>query len=173
MLDSTDGTGDADGPFTSKRAGAVPAADIIKMCFSGKYNTPSEVTNILKGKSGLQGYLGTGDLRAVEKRIAQGDDEAEVVFKALGYQISKEIASFYATMYGRVDAIVFTGGMAHSHKLVNLIASRIGNMAKVFVYPGEMENESLALGALRVMMGEEEAAVYNVEDEIKNAFSQK
>jgi butyrate kinase len=46
-------------------------------------------------------------------------------------------------------------------------------MAKVFVYPGEMENESLALGALRVMMGEEEAAVYNVEDEIKNAFSQK
>lgn len=173
ILDCTDGTGDADGPFTSKRAGAVPAADVIKICYSGKYSKPSEIISILKGQSGLQGYLGTSDLREVEKRMDQGDAEAELVFKALGYQISREIASFYATMCGIVDAIVFTGGMAHSHRLVNLISSRVGRMANVFVYPGEMENEALALGAYRVMTGEEEASVYNVEDEYKNAFSKK
>lgn len=171
LLDCTDGTGDADGPFTSKRAGAVPAVDVIKMCFSGQYQNPSEIISVLKGQSGLQGYLGTGDLREVEKRIDQGDAQAELVFNALGYQISREIASFYATMCGRVDAIVFTGGMAHSHPLVNLISSRVGKMANQFVYPGEMENEALALGAYRVMTGEEEAAVYRVEDEGKNAFS--
>ncbi len=76
-------------------------------------------------------------------------------------------------MCGIVDAIVFTGGMAHSHRLINLISSRVGRMANIFVYPGETENEALALGAYRVITGEEEAAIYHVEDECKNAFAKK
>ena len=38
---------------------------------------------------------------------------------------------------------------------------RVGFLAPVRVYPGEMEMEALALGGLRVLRGQEQPKVYN------------
>jgi len=60
-----------------------------------------------------------------------------------------------AVLGGNIDAIVLTGGMANNSDFVNRIKSYIYKFAPVFVVPGEYEMEALALGALRVLKGEE------------------
>ena len=61
---------------------------------------------------------------------------------------------------GDVDAILITGGMAHSHRLVSKIKEYTEFIAPVYVYPGEDELKALAEGALRVLRGEEKEKEY-------------
>jgi butyrate kinase len=61
---------------------------------------------------------------------------------------------------GTVDAIVITGGVAHSEMLLGWIRGRVDWIAPILVYPGEDEMLALALGALRVLRGEEAARTY-------------
>ena len=167
IIDVNDATGDGDGPFSADRAGSVPAGPVIDLCFSGKY-TREEAIWLFRGNSGLKAYLGTGDLREVERRIADGDEQAELVMKALAYQISREIGACYATLCGDVEAIVLTAGMAHSDLLCNLISLRVGKIAPILRYPGGYESEALAAGAYRVLSGQEKPAVYRADLEYKN-----
>lgn len=60
-----------------------------------------------------------------------------------------------------MDAILITGGLAHSNVLVGWIKERVGFIAPVKVYPGEDEMEALAAGALRVLRGQEKAKEYD------------
>lgn len=159
IIDVNNSTGDGDGAFSADRSGTLPTGALVHLCFSGRY-TEREVIRILKGDGGLKAYLGTTDLREVEKRIEQGDRSAELVFKALAYQIAREIGACGATLCGEVDAVVMTGGMAHSRRLVEEISCRVEKLAPVRVYAGEFENEALALGAWRVMTGQEAPAMY-------------
>lgn len=162
IIDVNDSSGDGDGAFSPNRAGTLPTGQLVHLCYSGKY-TERQVFKLLKGEAGLKAYLGTEDLREIEKRIEKGDTEAELVFKALAYQISREIGACYAALCGEADAIVLTAGMSHSTALVELIRQRVGKLAPLCTYPGGFENEALALGALRVLNGEEQPAVYEGE----------
>lgn len=147
------------GPFTPERAGTVPTLELVDMCFSGEH-TRAEIRKKLVGAGGLVGYLGTNDAQEIERRIDAGDEEAGVVFDAMIYQVSKEIAAMAAALEGRVDAIVLTGGLAHSDRVTGGIERRAGFIAPVIVMPGEDEMEALASGCLRVLRGEEEALEY-------------
>ena len=142
------------GPFSPQRAGALPATGLAKLCFSGKYTQP-EMYTLLTKKGGLLAYLGTDNVEEVEKRIDQGDQKAKLIYEAMVYQIAKEIGAMATTLDGKVDAVVLTGGIANSKRLVDLITSKVKFIADVLVYPGEDEMEALTLGALRVLSGEE------------------
>lgn len=150
---------DGDGPFSPERAGGLPAGDLAKLCFSGKY-THAEIKKLLKGKGGLVAYLGTNDGRDVTKMIQEGDKNAELVYKALAYQVGKEIGACAAVLKGQVDAIILTGGLAYDSVLTGWINESISFISDVVKYPGEDEMSALALGALRVLKGEEEALQY-------------
>ena len=82
-----------------------------------------------------------------------GDKEATLIFRALAYQLAKDIGSMAAVLRFRVDAIVYTGGMAYSESLCREITSYISKVAPVICLPGEEEMRSLAEGALRVLHG--------------------
>jgi butyrate kinase len=58
-----------------------------------------------------------------------------------------------------VDALLITGGMAHSTRLVAAVRAA-GWIAPVAVYPREDELQALAEGVLRVLSGEELAREY-------------
>ena len=152
------------GPFSPERAGGLPAGDIIKMSFSGKY-TQAELKKKTVGKAGLVGYLGTNDAREVEKMINQGDKNANFIYDAMAYQIAKEIGGMSTVLKGRVDAIVITGGLAHSKLLCDRIGKRIKFIAPLMIYPGEDEMLALAEGAMRILNGEEKPKIY--EEEVK------
>ncbi|MBC7224153.1 MAG: ROK family protein, partial [Anaerolineae bacterium] len=114
----------------------------------------------IAGQGGLVAHLGTNDAREVERRIAEGDEHARLIYEAMAYQIAKEIGAMATALKGEVDAIVLTGGLAHSEMLVGWIQERVGWIAPVLVYPGEDEMLAMAQGALRVLRGEEEAKEY-------------
>jgi butyrate kinase len=109
------------------------------------------------GNGGLFAYLGTRDLEDVEKRIEAGDRQAALVFEAMVYQVAKEAGAMAAVLEGRVDAVLLTGGMAHSERAVKLLRGYLGWIAPIAVYPGEDELLALAEAAFRVLDGEEQA----------------
>lgn len=144
---------DGDGPFSPERSGSLPVGDLVKLCFSGKV-TYDEVRKKLVGQGGMIAYLGTNNVREVEKRISEGDKKAELVFEAMIYQISKDIGAMFTVLKGEVDAILLTGGIAYSAKVVELIKERTGKLAEIYVYPGEDEMGALAMNALMVLRKE-------------------
>lgn len=147
------------GPFSPQRVGSVPVTGLAKLCLSGKY-TWAQIYERLTKKGGLLAHLGTDNLVDVEKRISRGDSRAELVYQGLVYQVTKEIGAMAATLSGKVDAVVLTGGMAHSKEFIRKIKARIKFLAPVLVFPGEDEMEALTRGALRVLNGEEKAKEY-------------
>ena len=143
-----------EGAFSTERAGGVPVMQLVDLCFSGKYKQ-KEVESLLFREGGLYSYLGTKDLVEVERRIACGDAKAETAFDAMIYQIAKEIGAMASVLHGRVTAVLFTGGMAHSQRLVSSLSEYVSWIAPIAVYPGEDELQALAEGALRALRHEE------------------
>lgn len=156
MIDATDAQ--QEGPFSPERSGSVPVLKLARLCFSGRYDQ-RQVERLLVGEGGLISYLGTTDLVEVERRIGAGDGKAALVFEAMAFQIGKEIGAMATVLHGRVDAILLTGGMAHSQKLTALVTEATGWIAPVNIYPGEEELLALVEGTLRVLTGEETAKV--------------
>ncbi len=154
----------AEGPFSPERTGGLPSVELVKLCYSQKY-TLREMLKKLIGGGGLVDYLGTNNLLEVEERITKGDKKAKLLYQAMAYQIAKEIAAMAAVLKGKVNAIVITGNGARDKGVlgktfVNWIKERVNFIAPVTVYPGTYEMKALALGAIRVLKGEEEALEY-------------
>ncbi len=150
---------DGDGAFSPERAGAVPTGALIKMCFSGEY-TEKEVYKKVVGNGGFNAYVGTNDMRDVEKMVQGGDQKAAEVREAFIMQVAKNIGSMACVLKGQIDQIIITGGIAYDKVVVGGLRERAGFLAPITVYPGEDELLALAQGALRVMSGEEKAMEY-------------
>lgn len=151
-----------EGPFSPERTGGLPVGDLAKLAFSGKYTLP-ELKKKITGQGGLVAYLGTNDGRIVDKMIEEGNEKAELILKAMAYQIAKEIGAMATALCGKLDAIILTGGLAHNKRLTNWINEYVGFIAPVELVPGEDEMLALAQGALRVVEGKEVAKIYENE----------
>jgi len=148
-----------DGPMSPERTGGIPLVLWTKLCYSGDYKE-AEVEKLIAGQGGLVSYLGTTDCREVEKMIAEGNEEAAIVYEAMAYQIAKSIAQMSVALRGQVDGIILTGGAAHSKMLTGMIISYASHLGNFVLMPGENELEALAAGAARIMNGEEEGREY-------------
>ena len=92
----------------------------------------------LNRESGLTGLTGTPDMIELERRCAAGDSEAILAFDVMVYRLRKYIGA-YAVALGRVDAIVFTGGIGeHS---AALRAAVVGDLGILGVQLDEQANE--------------------------------
>ncbi len=149
---------DGDGPFSPERSGGLPSGALMKLCFSGKY-TQEEVAKMINGNGGFNAYVGTNDMRDLNK-LAEKDEKAALVREAFHYQLAKEIGSMAVVLDGKVDQIILTGGIAYNAVTQEYFKEHVGFLGDITVYPGEDELLALAQGALRVMTGEEEAKIY-------------
>lgn len=144
---------DGYGPFSPERAGTLDAGQLVNLCFSGDYSK-NDVKEMLVGEGGLMAHLKTNDVQDVMRRINDGDGHSKLILQAMAYNVAKEIGAMLAVLKGDVDAIIITGGIAHSQFVVEYITQMISSFGKVVVYPGEDEMESLAMSGLRVLRGE-------------------
>lgn len=144
---------DGEGPFSPERAGTLPAGPLIDLCYSGRF-TREELKKRISGHAGLAAHLGTTDVPTIVSRIAEGDRHAELVLNAMIYQTAKSIGAAATVLYGQVDAILLTGGIAHSDYVISRLTERVSFLSPVHVYPGEDELEALALNALGALRGE-------------------
>ncbi|HOZ48066.1 MAG TPA: butyrate kinase [Candidatus Hydrogenedentes bacterium] len=147
------------GPFTSQRAGQLPAAELIDLCYSGRFSQAELIEELTK-RGGLQSYLGEHRLDAIEKRIAAGDDRARLVVDAMVYQMAKEIGAMFVAAGCDAEAIVLTGGMIRSERVRNELRRRVGRLAPVLLFEESLEMEALAAGAIRVLTGAERGRRY-------------
>jgi butyrate kinase len=152
MIDCNTGE---DGPFGIDRSGSLPVQQLIKLCYSGIY-TQNQLDRLVFGSGGVSSYLGTKDWIEVERRMDAGEQQAAAVFEAMVYQIAKEAGAMAAVLRGKVDAVLFTGGMAHSKRIVSRLTEYLEWIAPIKIYPGEDELQSLADGAFRVLSGEDQ-----------------
>jgi len=150
-----------EGPFSPERSGSLPPLKLLDMAFSGKY-THAEMKKMIVGKGGLVSYFGTNKANEVENMINAGSKKHKLIFEAMAFQIAEEIGARSTNLKGNVDAIILTGGLANSQMLTEWITERVKHISKVHVYPGELELEALAAGALRALNGEEKVKRYNV-----------
>lgn len=148
-----------EGPFSPERSGTLPADDLVRLCFSGKY-TEGEMMNIVIGKGGIVAFLGTNDAYEAEMKALGGDEQAQRIFEAFAYQVAKYIGAMSTVLKGDVDAILLTGGMARSKWINELITDRVHKIAPVFAYPGEDEMRALAMNGLMALTGESEIKEY-------------
>jgi butyrate kinase len=144
---------DGEGPFSPERSGTLPVGQVIELSFSHQYEK-EEIRRMVLGEGGYVAYLGTNDAMEVENRANGGDELAQKVQDALGYQVAKAIGEMAVVLNGCVDAIILTGGLAYNGYLTQYISKKVEFISGVFVYPGEDELEALALNALRVATGE-------------------
>ena len=148
-----DSVSDDAGPFSPDRSGSLNMLYVVEMCYSGKY-TKADMLKKLRGEGGMSALLGTHDCREIEGRIRNGDERAALVYRAQALQIAKGVGIMLGCFQELIDAVILTGGLAHSKMLTDMVIGYLHNLCRVVVLPGENEMEALALGALRMLTGE-------------------
>lgn len=138
------------GPFSPERVGTLPLTGLVKLISE---TPPERLRKRLWGGGGMVAHLGTNDAREVERRIDQGDRDADLVYRSMAYHVAKEIGAMAAAIGEKPDAIVLTGGLAFSRRFVDMVRDRVSFIATVIVYPGGDEMQALAAGALRAVSG--------------------
>jgi butyrate kinase len=156
-----------DGPFSPQRAGSLPLSGVVRACYSGRY-TEAAILNLLTNKGGLVSYLGTDDIRKVEKAVVAGNRPAELAYRALVYQVAKEIGAYAVACDGKPDAVVLTGGLTLSERFLADLRKWLAPLElKIFVFPGEEEMSALASRLIAVLSGKEKERSYDKETALR------
>ena len=148
---------EGEGPFTVERAGRLPYSALANSFLNDTYDNMESFQKVMNGKSGAVAHLGTNSGIEIGKRIEAGDAKAALFYEAMAYQISRDIGAAVATLSGKVDAVLLTGGLAYDKSLTNWIKDRVDFVAPVVISPGVNEMEALAFGVLSVLEGPEKA----------------
>ena len=118
-IDTSMGLTPLEGLMMGTRSGDIDPA-ITPYLMHQLHMTAEEVDTMFNKKSGLKGICGTNDMREVISHTEQGDEKSRLAVEMYAYRIKKYIGA-YAAALGRVDAIVFTGGIGeHASKIRTL-----------------------------------------------------
>lgn len=144
---------DGGGPFALTRTGTLPVGKLIEVCFSGKY-TEAEIRKMVTSEGGLKAYLGTSNIHEINRRIENGDTEAEFYVKAMGYQIAKYIGSACAVLDFNVDAIILSGQIFNYNRFTEYVSFKVQKAAPIAVFQSVNDMDALAQNAYLALKGD-------------------
>ena len=156
MVDGNMGA-DGEGAFTPTRIGSVPVLQLLDYLES---HSVKEARLKCSRSGGFVDLLGTSNADTIHALVDQGDRKATLVWQTMIYQVCKMIGEMSAVLCGKVDAILLTGGFMRFADVIEGVRMRCGFIAPVAVYPGEMEQEAMALPTLKALRGEIEPRRY-------------
>ncbi len=162
-VDTSMGMTPLEGLIMGTRCGDLdPAVPFFLAEVMGK--PPGELLALLNEESGLKGICGENDMREVHRKAAAGDPGAKLAVDMYGYRVKKYIGAYTAVL-GRVDALVFTGGIGENDAEVRRRAceglsplgialddARNGSPSK---YPREIQREGTPVKVLVIPTDEE------------------
>jgi acetate kinase len=111
-VDTTMGFTPLDGLVMATRSGSVDPG-LVLWLEEHAHMPPHELAQTLESRSGLTGLAGTGDMREVLSRAADGDERAVLGRDVYLHRLRGSIAFMAAAMDG-VDVLVFTGGVGEN-----------------------------------------------------------
>lgn len=123
-IDTSMGLTPLEGLVMGTRCGDIDPAIIFYLSRNLNLSI-DELDIILNKKSGLKGICGINDMREVETKAKEGDEKAKLALEIFCYRIKKYIGA-YSVAIGRVDALVFTGGIGeHSSTVREKVCSEL------------------------------------------------
>ena len=156
MVDGNMGA-DGEGTFTPTRIGSVPVLQLLDYI---EAHSVKDVRLMCSRAGGFVSIYGTSDSDAIHKKVEGGDKKASLVWNTMIYQVCKQIGEMSAVLCGKVDGILLTGGLMRFDDIYEGIKKRCGWIAPITVYPGEMEQDALALSVLHALRGESPILTY-------------
>ncbi|MFE2430909.1 acetate kinase [Streptomyces sp. NPDC059373] len=121
-VDTSMGLTPLEGLVMGTRSGDIdPAVPLHLQRSAGM--TPDEVDALLNKKSGLLGLCGDNDMREIGRRMAEGDEAAQLAFDIYVHRLRKYVGAYTAVL-GRVDAVTFTAGVGENSAAVREAALR-------------------------------------------------
>ncbi|MBP5638452.1 MAG: butyrate kinase [Victivallales bacterium] len=157
MVDGNMGA-DGEGTFTPTRIGSVPVLSLLDYIDA---HSVKEARLMCSRAGGFVSLFGTSDSDVIHKKVEDGDPKASLVWNTMIYQICKQIGEMSTVLCGHVDGILLTGGLMRFQDIIDGIQKRCGWIAPISVYPGEMEQDALALSVLRALRGEAPVLTYS------------
>jgi acetate kinase len=135
-IDTSMGLTPLEGLVMGTRSGDIdPALHFFIMRETGM--SAQELEKSLNSQGGLKGICGLNDMREIEERAKAGDERALLAMEIFCYRVKKYVGAYYAAL-GRVDAVVFTGGIGENSATVR---SRVcGGLAHMGIILDEEKN---------------------------------
>jgi acetate kinase len=91
----------------------------------------AQLERVLNKESGMKGVCGDHDMRGVHRLADAGDARAQLALDMYCYRIKKYIGAYSAAL-GKVDAVIFTGGVGENDSWVRLqVISEMDNLGLV------------------------------------------
>lgn len=164
-IDTSMGMTPLEGLMMGTRCGNVDPSIVFFMVDELGY-TLEQVKDVLNKKSGLLGISGkTSDFRGITQGVEEGDEKAILAFDMFCYRLAKFIASYYVSL-GRVDALVFTGGIGENSMMMR---SRVLELLAPFGYIEDAKGNEAARfgnGGLITQAGSTKAFVIPTNEEL-------
>ncbi len=135
-VDTSMGLTPLEGLVMGTRTGDFDPAILFYLAEKG-YDIAS-LNTLCNKKSGLLGLSGaSNDLRTVSERAQQGDERAQLALAVFSYRVKKYIGA-YAAVLGRLDAVVFTGGIGEN--AANVRAASCRDLGQLGIHLDEKRN---------------------------------
>jgi acetate kinase len=117
-----------------------------------------EINDLMNKKSGLKGLCGANDMRTILERAGKGDERAQLALNIYTYRIRKYIGA-YAAVLGRLDALVFTGGIGENAAAIREKCCRDLSILNIEIDPvrnalpnGRPRDISLPVSGVRILV---------------------
>lgn len=113
-----------EGLVMGTRGGDVDPGILLHLQRAAAFEPPA-LEKLLNSQAGLLGLTGTNDLRQIEQRAAEGDEDCRLALTLYSHRVRKYIGA-YAAVMGGMDVLAFTGGIGENSALMrHRIAQRL------------------------------------------------
>ncbi len=144
-----------EGLVMGTRSGDIDPAILFHLHRRGGFDT-DDLDRLLNKESGLLGLAGTGDVRDVLQRRADGDAAAALAFDVYVHRLKGYVGNYYAQL-GGVDVISFTAGVGENSPLIR--AATLGGLERLGIVIDAERNEARSRDARRISADDSEVAV--------------
>jgi acetate kinase len=152
-VDTTMGFTPLEGLVMGTRCGSIDPALVPYIMEREKLGT-KEIDAIMNKNSGMLGLTETSnDMREIEQEAARGSERHRLALEIYAYHVRKYIGS-YMTALGRVDAIVFTGGIGENSRLIRRLVCEGLDALGIGIDPkkNEANERDISTGRVKVLI---------------------
>ncbi len=142
-IDTSMGLTPMEGLVMGTRAGDIDAGIVSYLARSADMGI-DDIETMLNRRSGMFGLCGDGDMRAVQSRIASGDEVAQVAYEVYIHRLRKYVGAYLALL-GNCDVISFTAGVGEND--ANVRRDALSGLSRLGIEVDEQLNAHPARGA--------------------------
>jgi acetate kinase len=150
-VDTTMGFTPLEGLVMGTRCGSIDPA-LVPYIMEREKLGAKEIDSIMNKNSGMLGLTETSnDMREIEQEAAHGSERHQLALEIYCHAVKKYIGSYMAEM-GRVDAIVFTGGIGENSRLVRQLSTAGLEVFGIALDAGKNQNNDPVISSGRVKL---------------------